>query len=138
MKTKTLIAVALLCISFAGAGLSQTQREMNEDAFAGLERAEVELTRVYQKALKWAESDPVLVNNLRKAQRAWIVFRDAHLEAIFPAEKRYSARSMAAAIVQTELTEARIEQLKGWAEGIEEGDITAGTRQTFPAPTYRE
>ena len=141
----TTTAAALLLVSaFAGTARSQTQREMNEDAFAELQRTEAELTNVYHKALRYAENDPTLkfeglnqtvVKNLRQAQRAWIVFRDAHLEAIFPAEKRYSARPMAAAIVQTELTKARIEQLKGWAEGMEEGDITAGTRQTYPAKT---
>jgi uncharacterized protein YecT (DUF1311 family) len=140
MNIKTITAIALLSAACAGAAFSQTQKEMNEDAFAALERAEAELTRVYQKALYYAETDPTLkfeglsetvVKNLRRAQRAWIVFRDAHMEAIFPAEKRYSARPMAAAIVQTELTEARIEQLKGWTDGVEEGDITAGTRHQY-------
>jgi uncharacterized protein YecT (DUF1311 family) len=142
MKTAITFLIALLLL--ADMARSQTQRETNADASAELQRAEAELTNVYQKALHYAETDPTLkfqglsktvVKNLRQAQKAWIVFRDAHLEAIFPAEKRYSARPMAIAIVQTELTKARIEQLKGWAEGMEEGDITAGTRQTYQAKT---
>jgi uncharacterized protein YecT (DUF1311 family) len=133
--TTTAAALLIASSAFPGTVRSQTQHEMNADAFATLQRAETELTEVYQKALRYAENDPTLKQNLRQAQRAWIVFRDAHLEAIFPAKKRYSARPMAAALVQTELTAARIEQLKGWAEGMEEGDLTAGTRQQYPAKT---
>jgi uncharacterized protein YecT (DUF1311 family) len=125
-----IIAILLLSASFAG---GQTQAEMNQAAFAELRKAENELTEVYQKVLQryvnGSEADLVLVDRLRQAQRAWIKFRDAHIEAIFPSQdRRFSARPMCAAIVRTELDKARIRQLREWLDGVEEGDVCQGTR----------
>jgi uncharacterized protein YecT (DUF1311 family) len=136
MRMKKLIAVALLSGSFVGVsvGYGQTQSEMNRAAIVDLKSAKDELTRVYQKVIqrysKGSEADPVLVERLRKAQGAWIKFRDAHIEAIFPSEdgRHFSARPMCAAILQAGLTDARIKQLKECLEGVEEGDVCAGTR----------
>ena len=133
---KNIIAIALLSASFAGAsvGHGQTQSEMNQAAILDLKSTEDELTRVYQKVIqryaKGSEADLALVDKLRKAQRAWIKFRDAHIEAIFPSEgsRHFSARPMCAAMLQAGLTDARIKQLREWLDGLEEGDVCAGTR----------
>ena len=72
---------------------------MNQAALLDLKKTENELTEVYQKVIqrysKGSEADLVLVDRLRKAQRAWIKFRDAHIEAIFPSEadRRFSGPS---------------------------------------------
>jgi uncharacterized protein YecT (DUF1311 family) len=133
---KKIIAIVLLSASFAGVRVchGQTQLEMNQAALLDLKKTENELTEVYQKVIqrysKGSEADLVLVDRLRKAQRAWIKFRDAHIEAIFPSEadRRFSARPMCVAIVLTELDKARITQLREWLDGVEEGDVCHGTR----------
>ena len=133
---KNIIAIALLSASLAGSsvGHSQTQSEMNQAAILDLKSTEDELTKVYQQVIqrysKGSDADLALVDKLRKAQRAWIKFRDAHIEAIFPSEdsRHFSARPMCAAILQAELTDARIKQLREWLDGLEEGDVCAGTR----------
>lgn len=111
----------------------ETQTEMNLDSIAQFKKAEDEMTDLYQRIIqrysKAPETNPALVDKLRKAQRAWIAFRDAHMEAVFPSDGvHFSARPMCAAGLQAELTRTRIEQLKEWWEGIDEGDVCAGTR----------
>ena len=111
---------------------AQTQAEMNEWAIAELKRADHEMTVIYQGIIrrysKEPDVNPTLVENLRKAQRAWIAFRDAHIQTIYPDGNRFSARPMCAAMIRTELTKARILQLRDWLDGVAEGDVCAGTR----------
>ena len=116
---------------------AQTQAEMNKGAIAEMEHADHIMTVIYQEIIQRYSKEPyvnqTLVENLRKAQRAWIAFRDAHIKAIYPDEKRFSARPMCAAIVRTELTKARTVQLREWLDESEEGDVCAGTRPRKPA-----
>ena len=57
---KKIIAIVLLSASFAGASVchGQTQGEMNQTAIAELEKAEHELTEVYQKVLQRYSKGP--------------------------------------------------------------------------------
>ena len=57
-------------------------------AIAELKRADHEMTVIYQGIIrrysKEPDANPTLVENLRTAQRAWIAFRDAHIQTIYP------------------------------------------------------
>lgn len=100
---------------------------------ADLKAADAELNQVYQQVLKKYADEPVFINNFKQAQRAWLKFRDAHLESRYPAEDKRdygSIYSLCSSNLLAELTEARTEQLKLWLKGIEEGDGCAGSVRT--------
>lgn len=110
---------------------AQSQFELNECAASDLKKADDELNRVYKEILKRHAGDQVFVKRLKAAQRAWISFRDAELEAIFPAaDKRLeygSAFPMCYFNWQKELTVQRTQQLRRWQVGVDEGEICAGS-----------
>ncbi|CAA6810376.1 MAG: Unknown protein [uncultured Sulfurovum sp.] len=63
-----------------------TQMEMNKCAYDDFLRADRELNHIYQ-ALRRAKRENILyLRNLRKAQKAWLVYRDADLDAQFSCE----------------------------------------------------
>ena len=72
-------------------------------------------------------------DKLRNAQRAWLTFRDAELEAKFPFEdKQYhygSVYPMCANLFLARRTQERIKHLREWLDGTEEGDTCAGSVQ---------
>ncbi|HET6419598.1 MAG TPA: lysozyme inhibitor LprI family protein [Geobacteraceae bacterium] len=67
---------------------AQTQYELNVCAASELKKADYELNRVYKEILKRYAGDRVFISRLKEAQRAWVSFRDAELEAIFPAAEK--------------------------------------------------
>ncbi len=93
-----------------------TQYEMNRGAGADASDADAELNRVYQQLLSTMKSDANAAKKLRAAQRAWIAFRDAQLEALYPAEDKRveygSMYPMCSARVVAAMTEERTAQLR--------------------------
>lgn len=110
----------------------QTQADMNEAARVEYTTADTELNRVYQQILQAHKADLEFVLKFKTAQRAWIVFRDAHIQALYPAADKRRAYGTVYPVcrwqVLTELTQARTKQLKAWTEPPEEGDTCAGSR----------
>lgn len=78
-----LIAIGLLSLAAINL-LAQTQSAMNQDACAQYKQADQALNAAYNKILKDYAKDPQFLAKLKQAQRAWIAFRDAQLEARFP------------------------------------------------------
>jgi len=60
-----------------------TQIEMNACAANELAEADRQLNASYQALLKKEAKNTAFIQKLRKAQRAWIDFRDAELEAMY-------------------------------------------------------
>jgi len=60
-----------------------TGEEMNVCAANDLAKAEKELNAVYQALLKKEAKNTVFIQKLRNAQRAWVAFRDADLDATY-------------------------------------------------------
>ena len=90
---------------------AQTQAAMNAQARSEFVQAAAELNRTYE-ALLTKLPDAEGKEKLKKAQRAWLAFRDA--EAAFVADK-VRAGSMAPTLryeTMTELTRQRIKQLE--------------------------
>lgn len=109
----------------------QTQQDMNDSAGSKSAKAERELNATYHGILKKYADDPAFIGHLRTAQRAWLKFRDAQLEMRFPpSDLAGSVQPMCYASYETELTQARTRELKVWLDGIEEGDVCAGTIKT--------
>jgi uncharacterized protein YecT (DUF1311 family) len=94
-------------------------------------RADAELNRVYNLIRKVYAEDKEFLSKLKTSQLAWIKLRDADLEMKFPHEdKQYqygTAYRMCALGVSTKLTLQRVEYLKQWLTGIDEGDVCSGS-----------
>jgi uncharacterized protein YecT (DUF1311 family) len=120
--------VILLAICNSAA---QTQGEMNDDACAKYKKADAEMSAVYRQVLDKYKSETLFIAKLRAAQRAWIAFRDAHLESLYPEPNKLqtygSVNPMCRCDVLAELTTERTNQLRKWLKGAEEGDVCSGS-----------
>ncbi len=108
----------------------QNQAEMNQQAYASYQKADKELNAVYQKIILKYKDDPVFVASLKEAQRIWIQFRDAELKMKYPRrEQGYygTVHPMCYSGYKEELTRQRIKTLQQWLQGVEEGDVCAGS-----------
>ncbi len=96
-----------------------------------LETADAELNRVYQEIRRAYAREDRFLEALKKAQRAWITFRDDHLAARFPAENPAMAYGTifhtCACLELAKLTEERTRHLQRWLDGVAEGDGCAGS-----------
>jgi uncharacterized protein YecT (DUF1311 family) len=127
----------LLLLLFVGTGLSalmaQTQGDMNEDAEDAFRAADKELNATYQKILREYSDDEVFLESLREAQRCWVAFRDAQLKMKYPDREpgHYgSIQPMCEAEYLAELTQERNQALQLWLDGVEEGNLCAGSVRT--------
>lgn len=108
-----------------------TQMEMNRCAGLSFEVADKELNRVFNEVKALYSDNPKFLQNLKTSQLAWIKLRDADLELYYPEENKRvqygSAYPMCASSRKTEITIQRIEFLKQWVKGLEEGDLCSGS-----------
>jgi uncharacterized protein YecT (DUF1311 family) len=129
-----LLALGLMLGFALGAGKPPAQRTAPaatqvrevEDSFEELRKADAELNRVYQRVRELYRDDPMFLPKLKEAQRAWIKFRDAEVEAMYPPyEGSYDLRGTRMGISQYEadLTNDRIKMLQQWLDGVEEGEV---------------
>jgi len=110
---------------------AQTQYAMNQCAGAQGQRADRELNAVYQAVLKKHKDDKRFIAKLKTAQRAWLAWRDAELEATYPARSDPTAYGsvfpMCWSGAQADLTSARTAQLRQWLDAVAEGEMCAGS-----------
>lgn len=129
---KTVAGAALAgVLLFAQPVLAQTQADLNDQACAAYKQADAKLNAVYKQLLAKYKSDTTSIASLRTAQRAWVTFRDAHLDSLYPEKDKQTAYGSiyptCACGVLADLTEARVAQLQVWLKGGEEGDTCAGS-----------
>ena len=109
-----------------------SQKALNMAAARELKRADDTLNDIYNKVLIKHEDDQEFIEKFTAAELAWIAFRDAEMEAIFPKQdkqRNYGSKfPMSYCIVKAELTWDRVKQLNQWLEGFSEGNTTAGSR----------
>jgi uncharacterized protein YecT (DUF1311 family) len=110
---------------------AKSQNETNQCAGQDVGAADAELNAVYQRLQSLYADEPEFLAKLKTAQRAWIAFRDAELEARFPAnDKAVNYGSMfptCAGAVLADLTRKRTAQLTVWVDGVPEGDVCGGS-----------
>jgi len=108
---------------------AQTQQELNDQACSDYKQADREMNQAYRTILRDYRKDRGFVAAMRKAQVAWIRYRDAHLNSIFPGDRSQygSINTMCRCNDLAELTKERTRVLNRWVEGIEEGDVCAGS-----------
>jgi len=109
-----------------------TQGAMNADAAKNFQGMDEKLEEIYQQILSAYKDDMQFIEKLKKSQELWINLRDAQVAMMFPkAEEdfRYygSVYPMCRASYLAQLTEERIKTLQLWSDGIEEGDVCAGS-----------
>ncbi|HEV2761538.1 MAG TPA: lysozyme inhibitor LprI family protein [Pyrinomonadaceae bacterium] len=63
---------------------AMTQQAMNLCASREFEQADAELNRVYKQLLAANKEDGLFAEKLTAAERAWVAFRDAHMESLYP------------------------------------------------------
>jgi uncharacterized protein YecT (DUF1311 family) len=94
---------------------AMAQSELNRCADLDARQAEADLNRVYRQLLAKLKNDDEARQKLRAAQRAWLVFRDAHLRELYPAKDKQAYGSMfpmCYAGVATAMTKERTAQLR--------------------------
>ncbi|MGE5569745.1 MAG: lysozyme inhibitor LprI family protein [Rhodospirillales bacterium] len=141
---RVLIAVGFLFGLFSGVARAQaslelqacdararSQAELNKCAEEEVMRADEAMNRAYEALLAKAAKNPVAVKKIKAAQQAWLAFREAHLEAVFPAEDKQAAygavQPMCASLLRAELAWERAKVLESMANP-EEGDVCSGQR----------
>lgn len=120
-----------------------SQTEMTLEAVENYESLEALHQKIYDEIIAIYSDDKEFIDYLRRAQRAWIGFRDAYVRSIWPAMETDSrplgtAERMCIPIELEALTRQRIQQLLTWRNGIEEGAVGAGTRMTLESVQTRE
>lgn len=130
-----LFSVLLLAASTVSAAEScmddGNQDALNKCAAKEFKKADKELNATYQKILTEYADDHLFIAKIKAAQRAWLIFRDAEMEALFPcqeAETCYgSMYPMCYSLVIAHLTDDRIKQLKKWTESVDDGENCVGS-----------
>lgn len=111
-----------------------SQGALNQCAANEFKDADARLNRTW-KAIqaKYADS-PLFLAKLKLAQQRWLAFRDAELEARMPLAAHAdptaeygSVYPMCVGQIEAELTQQRVKQLQAWLDGVEEGEMCAGS-----------
>ena len=141
MKRAAIMALLL----FAGMGVAhaqqddekidcnnaQNQADMNQCAYMDFDKADKQLNAVYKQALKsqadmdkqnaeFDENQAGAVKALKKAQRAWIDYRDGECAAEGFQARGGSMEPMLISGCKAKLTRQRTGELKGLADGLEQ------------------
>ena len=92
-----------------------TQAGLNHCASDEAARMDVDLNRTYQQLESKARHVPGATEKIKKAERAWIQYRDAYLDAMFPAADKQanygSIYPMDFALLRAELTREQAKRL---------------------------
>jgi uncharacterized protein YecT (DUF1311 family) len=103
------------------------QSEMNHCADLDARQADADLSRVYGELLSNLKSHDNAIKKLRAAQRAWLAFRDARLQELYPAPDKQaeygSMYQMCYAQVATAMTKERTAQLRRMLEDKDPCDV---------------
>lgn len=146
LLVSALLSIALLCtvasvaandrrfaIDLTAIDEAGSQSEMNMAAAAEARRAEDVMKDMLDQIHREYKDEPLFLGKLDEAQKAWLVFREAHLESLYPAEeKQYEYGSVFPMCYWLEwaaLTWERVKQLNEWVEGVPEGTLGAGSRK---------
>ncbi|HEY1204870.1 MAG: lysozyme inhibitor LprI family protein [Bryobacteraceae bacterium] len=126
----TIILAALVpCLLFAQdsaryracTGKAKAQPELNACAADEAKRVDAELNRVYRELLSKNTDDPAAVEKIKNAQRAWVAYRDAYIEAMFPAQDKQaeygSMYPMEVDLLLASLTARQVDALKDLIRG---------------------
>lgn len=96
---------------------AKTQTEMNACANDEATRADAELNEIYRKLLSQAANEPQTSAKIKSAEKAWIAYRNAYMDAMYPAKDKQakygSVYPMNADLLRAKLTKRQVVALKG-------------------------
>jgi uncharacterized protein YecT (DUF1311 family) len=117
---------------------AKTQTKMNACASEEAARADAELNEVYRKVLAQAGKEEEAVVKSKTAERAWIAYRDAYMDAMYPAKNKQaeygSIYPMEADLLRAKLTQRQVTALKELLQQYS-GDEHSGTTETMDPKT---
>jgi uncharacterized protein YecT (DUF1311 family) len=111
---RTVMTLAVFALFAAPLARAQTQGEMNAETAGEFQAADKQLNSIYQKILEEYADDDAFIASLKEAQR---------YGSILPSCQ---------AMYLTELTQDRTKTLQVWIDGVQEGDVCAGTVRIKP------
>lgn len=95
---------------------AQAQMQLNQCAGEEAVRVDAELNVIYRKLLDAAASDTGAIGKIKAMQRTWLSYRDAYIEAMYPAKDKQaeygSIYPMDVALLNAKLTRRQINALK--------------------------
>ncbi|HXP80174.1 MAG TPA: lysozyme inhibitor LprI family protein [Verrucomicrobiae bacterium] len=95
---------------------AKTQTEMNACANEEASRVEAQLNDVYRKLLLQTASQREAGEKIKAAERAWVAYRDAFIDAMYPAKDKQaeygSIYPMEADLLRAKLTDRQVTALK--------------------------
>lgn len=96
--------------------VATTQAAMNLCAGEEVRRVDALLNSTYRQLLQAAKEDVLIQAKIMDAERAWIAYRSAYMEAMYPAKDKQanygSIYPMNADLVLADLTRAHVQALK--------------------------
>lgn len=100
---------------------AKAQMQLNQCAGDEAARVDGELNEVYRKVLAASADDADATAKIKAMQRAWVTYRDAYLEAMYPANNKRaeygSIYPMDAALLTAKLTRQQVNALKDLLQG---------------------
>ena len=107
-----------------------------EDGPMDADATVAEMDRILAEILSRFADDTRFIEKLQASQKTWQRYRDAHLEALYPADDKMLAYGSAyrhcRQIALAELTRERIKHLRKWLQGVPEGEVCAGSLPLKP------
>ena len=129
LKTAFLVIMFLAFVNYA--------QKNNNGSECNFSKTDSLLNQVYNQVIKDYSKDTLFILRIKEAQRAWIKFRDAQVEARFPTSKKGnqyteygSTYPECACVIMAELTKERIKQLQARLNGTIEGNVCGGSYKT--------
>lgn len=115
---------------------AKTQMEMNACASEEAAHVDAQLNEVYRKVLAQAGKQEEAVAKIKAAERAWIAYRDAYMDAMYPAKNKQaeygSIYPMEADLLRAKLTQRQVTALK---ELLQQYSGETGTSETVDPKT---
>lgn len=130
---KKIIEISLMLLFLVFAVNAQSQREMTTKACNSSNKAENKMNRIYEQILQEYKEDTVFVEKFKKSQDAWLVYREAQIEAISPTRSeilRGSAYPMCNCMLEEYYISQRIKEFQPWIEGVECCDVCGESYKT--------
>jgi uncharacterized protein YecT (DUF1311 family) len=104
---------------------AKSQAEMNSCANQEAARAETERARLYNTLLTKTSSQPDAAGKIKSAEKAWIAYRDAYLEAMYPAADKQAEYGtiypMEADLLRARLTAQHVSELRKMLQQYNDG-----------------
>ena len=116
MRKRIILFFAVTSLILGVSGLpasAQSQMEMNAAAAASAEKADKELTAVYQKLHESLKDDAQAQQLLEIAEKSWLKYRDDEAQYEAASDMGGSIHSLAVSTVMKRLTEERTKCLAG-------------------------